>query len=334
MAFIADILVGLSYGDEGKGCVTNALLKSGGYTHCVKSNGGHNSGHTIVHEDKKIVTHAVPSGVVQGIKSIVGPGCVINFGLLNKEIEELESAGINVRDFLYIDKRANIIENEHLEEDSKDSKIGTTRRGNGPAYRDKYDRKNRRFGDVSVPINSIDVYEEFFENDNDVVALFEGGQGFYLDVDWGDYPYVTSSHCTSAGAMLNGIPPQSVRNVYGIAKAYDTYVGAKSFEPNDPHMQRIREVGNEYGSTTGRPRQVNYLNVDDLVRAIRVNGVTCLIVNKVDVLEEVGVWRVYVNGELRDLEDKRSFAEFLSRHIVKNCETVSSIKFSTTPDGI
>jgi adenylosuccinate synthase len=334
MTFTADILVGLSYGDEGKGCVTNALLKTGGYTHCVKSNGGHNSGHTIVHEGKKIVTHAVPSGVVQGIKSIIGPGCVVNFSLLNKEIEELEAAGVNVRDFLYIDERVNIIETEHLEEDSHDSKIGTTRRGNGPAYRDKYGRKNRRFGDVSTSVNSINVYDEFFETNEEVNVLFEGGQGFYLDIDWGDYPYVTSSHCTTAGAMLNGVPPQSVRNVYGIAKAYDTYVGAKSFEPDNPLMSKIREVGNEYGSTTGRPRQVNYLNVDDLVRAIRVNGVTTLIVNKVDILEEVGVWKVYVDGKLIDLESKQGFTDFLSRYIVQRCATVCSIKFSTTPDGI
>jgi adenylosuccinate synthase len=178
------------------------------------------------------------------------------------------------------------------------------------------------------------VYKEFFESDSDVVALFEGGQGFYLDIDWGDYPYVTSSHCTTAGAMLNGIPPQSIRNVYGIAKAYDTYVGAKNFEPNDPLMQRIREVGNEFGSTTGRPRQVNYLNVDDLVRAVRVNGVTCLIVNKIDVLEEVAAWKAFVGGKLVDFENKRAFTEFLSKHIVNQCETVSSIKFSSTPDGI
>ena len=112
------------------------------------------------------------------------------------------------------------------------------------------------------------MYKEFFENENDVVALFEGGQGFYLDIDWGDYPYVTSSHCTTAGAMLNGIPPQSIRHIYGIVKAYDTYVGAKKFEPDDPVMDEIRRVGNEFGSTTGRPRQVNYLNVDDLVREI------------------------------------------------------------------
>lgn len=334
MNFTADILVGLSYGDEGKGCVTNALLRDGSYTHCVKSNGGHNSGHTIMHSGKKIVTHAVPSGVVQGIKSIIGPGCVVNLQLLTKEIEEIESQGVPVRDLLFIDRRVHIITNDHLQEDGNDTKIGTTRRGNGPAYRDKYDRKSIRFGDISSDLNSIDIYEELFVDTNSSKVLFEGGQGFYLDVDWGDYPYVTSSHCTTAGAMLNGIPPQSVRKIYGIAKAYDTYVGAKKFEPNLQVLEQIRQVGNEYGSTTGRPRQVNFLDVTNLIRSIMINGVTDLVINKVDILERVDCWKTLYNGKIVDLENRESFTRLIREKIVSNCESVKNITFSFTPDGI
>ena len=334
MSFVADVLVGLSYGDEGKGCVTNALLRSGEYTHCIKSNGGHNSGHTIMHAGKKIVTHAVPSGVVQGVKSIIGPGCVINLELLEREIEEIEGQGIPVRDLLFIDHRVNIITSDHLNEDSGDTRIGTTRRGNGPAYRDKYDRKNVRFSDVQSNLNSIDIYEELFVSQPFARVLFEGGQGFYLDVDWGDYPYVTSSHCTVAGAMLNGIPHQSIRKVFGISKAYDTYVGAKKFEPVGEVFNKIREAGNEYGSTTGRPRQVNFLDVSGLIKSIRVNGVTDLIVNKVDVLEKVGCWKALYNGKVVDLESRESFTRLVKKAVLDNCESIKGIMFSFTPDGI
>jgi adenylosuccinate synthase len=345
MSFTADILVGLSQGDEGKGCVTNALLKSGGYTHCVKSNGGHNSGHTIIHNGKKVVTHAVPSGVVQGVKSIVGPGCVLHPGLLEKEVLELESVGIHVRKNLFIDNRVHIITDEHLKEDGSDTKIGTTRKGNGPAYRDKYSRTGSRYGEVmerhAIPaplsrlgLKCIDVYDEFFNGVSDAHALFEGGQGFYLDVDWGDYPYVTSSHCTTAGAMLNGVPHQSIRKVYGISKAYDTYVGAKQFEPPESVFEKIREAGNEWGATTGRPRQVNWLNIDNLIKAIRVNGVTHLITNKVDILREIGEWRVISGDEVVNLGSEEEYRGFLTKKVLRTCETVQSIVFSSTPDGI
>ena len=120
--------------------------------------------------------------------------------------------------------------------------------------------------------------------------LFEGAQGFGLDVDWGDYPYVTSSHCTAASALLNGVPPQAVRNVFGVAKLYETYVGAKNFEPKDPIFDDIRTVGEEFGATTGRPRQCNWMNWNLVEKAIKINGVSRLIVNKVDVLEKVGKW--------------------------------------------
>ena len=331
---VADIILGLSFGDEGKGKVTNSLLKNGGYTHCVRFNGSHNAGHTIYKDGKKLVTHAIPTGVVQGIKSIIGPGCVVNTGLLEEEIAELEAAGIKARELLFVDKRTNLITGGHLHEDSKDTKIGTTKRGNGPAYRDKYARKGLRFENGLRGINSIDIYEEFFNVHPDAKVLFEGAQGFNLDIDWGDYPYVTSSHCTTGGAILNGIPPQSVRKVIGVAKAYDTYVGAKKFEPDLQVLRDIRKIGQEFGATTGRPRQVNFLNLTNLIKSIRINGVSELIINKTDILQEVNCWNVIVDGKTIDLGNEETFKKVVGDTIIQNCESVGQIKFSFTPNDI
>jgi adenylosuccinate synthase len=300
----------------------------------VRFNGSHNAGHTIYKDGKKLVTHAIPTGVVQGIKSIIGPGCVINTGLLEEEIKELESAGINARDLLFVDKRTNLITGEHLHEDSRDTKIGTTKRGNGPAYRDKYARKGLQFENGLKGIKSIDIYEEFFNVHPDAKVLFEGAQGFNLDIDWGDYPYVTSSHCTTAGAMLNGIPPQSVRKVIGVAKAYDTYVGAKQFEPDLQVLRDIRRIGQEFGATTGRPRQVNFLNITNLIKAIRINGVSELIINKTDILQEVNCWNVIVDGKVVALGNEETFKKVVGDTIIQNCESVGQIKFSFTPNDI
>ena len=128
----------------------------------------------------------------------------------------------------------------------------------------------------------IDTYEEFHMTKSDVSILCEGAQGFGLDIDWGDYPYVTSSHCTTAGALLTGIPPQAVRRVYGVAKAYDTYVGAKEFHGEGRIFNLLQQLGQEYGATTGRPRQCNWLNIRNLKKAVDINGVTDVIINKVD----------------------------------------------------
>ena len=135
-----------------------------------------------------------------------------------------------------------------------------------------------------------------------------------MDVDWGDYPYVTSSHCIAASALLNAIPPQAVRNVWGVGKVYDTYVGQKSFEPNDPIFPKIREVGEEYGATTGRPRQCNWLDLDALNRSININGATHMVLNKVDVLQQVNQWKLKHKGKVRGFGTQNEMFQY----IVKN----------------
>jgi adenylosuccinate synthase len=309
---LADIIVDLQYGDCGKGKVTHYLCKFKEYTHVLRYNGGCNAGHTIYHDDKKFVTHHIPSGVFHGVKSIIGSGCVVNPIQFFKEIEELEAGGIKTEGLIYIADNAHVITTKHLEEDGKDSKLGTTKQGNGPAYRDKYNRTGMRAKDVpQLEPYLINLYDEFHASGKKVKILCEGAQGFGLDIDHGDYPYVTSSHCTSAGALLNAIPPSWIRDVWGVAKPYETYSGYKDFEPKEKIFQKIRDAGEEYGATTGRPRQCNWMDFNLIERASRINGVNKLVFNKVDILEEVKVWKLINNDEAVEFSSGREMEKWL-----------------------
>ena len=338
MIHYADVIVDLQAGDTGKGKVAHALTKKPKeYTHVIRYNGGGNAGHTVYHNGKKFVTHFIPVGVLYGIKSIIGPGCVVNIDKLTKEMKELHENGVQVMGNLFIDKRAHIITDAHIEEDSKDTEIGTTKTGNGPCYRDKYYRQGLRAENVKVIKDMIiDIYDELHNatKGNYSKILFEGAQGFELDVDWGDYPYVTSSHCTVGSAVLNGVPPQKIRNIYGIAKAYRTYVGSKKFEGSSPYFETIREVGQEYGATTGRKRQVDWLNINDLIKACNINGVTELIINKLDVLVQVNKLSYYLNNDLHTVSDVEDFKNAIETEIFEKCPSVREVIFSVTPFDI
>lgn len=331
----ADVIVDLQAGDTGKGKVAHALAKkTNEYTHVIRYNGGGNAGHTLYHNGKKFVTHYIPVGVFYGIKSIIGPGCVLNINKFFNEVGELEDNGIKVIGNLFIDKRVHIVTERHIEEDSKDTEIGTTKTGNGPCYRDKYTRKGSRAENhISLSSMVVDLYEELHGKDIRRV-LFEGAQGFELDVDWGDYPYVTSSHCTVGSAILNGVPPQKIRNIYGICKGYNTYVGAKNYQKPEEIFNKIREVGNEYGSTTGRPRQVGWNNMNTIIKAININGITDLIINKMDVLEEVGIMKLEHNGILLNFKTIGEYKKTFIELIMTNCPTVSNISFSESAEKI
>ena len=331
---IADVVVDLQYGDCGKGKVTHHLCRTRDYTHVIRYNGGCNAGHTIYHEGKKIITHHIPAGVFFGVKSIIGPGCVIYPDQFFSEIIELEKAGIETRDLVYIAKNTHVITRQHVREDQSDREIGTTKRGNGPAYRSKYGSTGVRAQDVpALEGYIVDLYEEIHSDSANTKILFEGAQGFGLDIDWGDYPYVTSSHCTVGSAVLNGVPAQAIRDVFGVAKAYETYVGAKQFEPKDPVFQKIREHGEEYGATTGRPRQCYWMNWQLLEKASKINGVTDLIINKIDVLDGFEEFYIY------DEEDKISFNCITSlQHWVNQqasrIPTIKNVTFSGNKNAI
>ncbi len=327
---ITDIVLGIQHGDEGKGKVAHHLLKNGNYTHCIRFNGGCNAGHTIYHNDKKFVTHHIPASVFFGVPAIIGPGCVVNIDQFLKELNYLSENGIDVQSNVKIAKNAHIITRAHVTEDTKDEKIGTTKSGNGPAYRDKHNRTGVRAQDIPLLAPFvIDMYEELYQKE-DAVILMEGAQGFWLDVDWGDYPFVTSSNCGVGAVINNGIDPRSIRDVWGIAKVYETYVGKKKFQPDDPTFEEIQKAGSEFGATTGRVRQCNWLDFKQLNKAIKMNGVNKLVFNKMDVLREVKQWGLK-NPNMVFGNDENEFVKFVTENMP---ECVDEIFFSASPKTI
>lgn len=295
----SDVVVCLQNGDSGKGKVTYHLLSTKPYDYCVRFNGGPNAGHTIYHKNRKFVTHQIPTGVFFGVKSVIGNSCVVDVERLRDEINVLQGAGIDVLKYLKISKKAHIITDSHRDIDSKGAGIGSTKRGIGPCYADKASRTGLRAEHVLSEDWLIDLYEEFTGYDKEINILFEGAQGFSLDIDYGDYPFVTSSSCTVAGVLKNGVSWNTVRDVYGTIKAYETYVGAKRFQPDGEIYEKIAKIGKEFGATTGRPRQVNWMCLDTIKKAAEINGVNKLVVNKMDVLEIVGAWSAIDNKVMR-----------------------------------
>ena len=332
----ADVVLGLQFGDEGKGKVAHQLARNNEYTHVLRFNGGCNAGHTIYHEGEKFVTHHIPCGVFFGVRSIIGPGCVIRVDKFLEEIENLENHGINARELVKIASNAHVITDFHVAQDKKDEDIGTTKTGNGPAYRDKYSRRGVRALEVpELEEYLIEMYSELHENPDfeEVKVLCEGAQGFGLDIDWGDYPYVTSSHCTIAGVVQNGIPHNSIRDVWGVAKMYETYVGAKEFSAQqEPVFENIRILGNEFGSTTGRPRQISWLSTDMLKTAINVNGVNKIVINKADVLKEAKKWKLFSGIHLYEFDSSEDMESFITDEL-ESCG-IEFVVFSESPHKI
>lgn len=330
-----DIIVDLQYGDCGKGKVSHHLVRTKKYTHTLRYNGGANAGHTIVHKGKEFITHQIPAGVFFGIPSIIGSGCVVDPDSLQEEIAHLKKGGVNPAKLLHIAHNAHVVQQKHKDEDGGDKKIGTTKRGIGPTYRDKYGRTGVRVAQVpTLKSYAIDLFELFHKSNKNAIVLAEGAQGFGLDIDWGDYPYVTSSHCTVGGALLNGFPATAVRDVWGVAKAYETYVGAKEFQPKDEIFNTLRELGHEYGATTGRARQCNWLNMDLLEKAVRMNGVTHLVINKNDILDQLGVWKIIDGKKTVAFKNKKDFRTFITKRLMGKGSTVKKIYFSERPDRI
>jgi len=340
-----DVVIDLQSGDTGKGKVAHHLTKKKGeYDYCLRFNGGGNAGHTIYRAQQKIVTHQIPVGILNGVPSIIGPGCVVNLFSLQKEIEELKEFGVPVDKLLKIDKRAHVVTGQHMDEDKKDTLIGTTKQGIGPAYRDKYSRSGIRFGTVGELTDMkkyiVDVYDIFYSKKG-LNILAEGAQGFNLDVDWGDYPFVTTSHCTVGSVFLNGIAPQALGRVYGVMKAYETYVGAKMFEPeHDTDLQYLRAAGQEFGATTGRPRQCNWVNLKQIQTAAHINGVTHIIINKMDILENGGVYKLYDQYEnLLEFSSISEFTYYVEKFLyddvnITGISLIENVTWSRSPDFI
>ena len=330
-----DVIVDLQYGDCGKGKVAHYLANKNSYTHVLRYNGGCNAGHTIFHKGKKFSTHHIPAGVFWGIPSVIGSGCVLDPVQFFSEIQMLEEGGIDMKGKVFVAENTHIITDADKEEDKqKGGKIGTTGRGNGPAYRDKYGRTGVRAKDIpELKPYLMDLYHEWYSG-KDVTILGEGAQGFGLDIDWGDYPFVTSSHCTTAGALLNGLPASAVRDVWGVAKIYETYVGSKKFQPEGDVFNKIGDIGEEYGVTTGRRRQCNWMDMQTLERAIRMNGVTHIVFNKVDVLRQVGQWAVIDAGKVIPFESEKAMQDFVCERLQKLGLKKENIFFSENKETI
>jgi adenylosuccinate synthase len=339
-----DVVVGLQHGDEGKGKVINWLLKNNimnkmnNYNYCVRYNGGPNAGHTIYNDkNHKFVFHQIPIGIIYGIPSIIGSACVIDPIKLQKEMNELKKLGIqNIKDNLFISYNAHCIFYKHIEDDKNTDKIGSTLSGIRPVYRDKYNRCGSRICKVYNNLYGCKIIDpvNLFQNVKKCKILCEGAQGFELDIDWGDYPYCTSSNCLAGFCNTSGIPPQSIVRIYGVAKIYETYVGKKKFQPNEIVFTQLQKLGNEVGATTGRIRQCNWLNLKRLKRAVYVNGVTHIIINKCDILCKLGIYQLYDGNEqlktFTTLEEMKHAIELE----LKNIGYVQSIIFSESKNTV
>jgi adenylosuccinate synthase len=332
-----DVLLGLQWGDEGKGKVVDVLTPN--YDAVTRFQGGPNAGHTLVFENQKYVLRSIPSGIFQGGKvNIIGNGVVLDPALFKEEVESLEASGHDLTQRLYISKKAHLILPTHrlldaaLESAKGKGKIGTTGKGIGPTYTDKVSRNGLRVGDLLSP-KFMDKYNAAVERHKDLLAhykyeydlapiekkwfegveklktfqivdsewiindllqsgkniLAEGAQGTMLDVDFGSYPFVTSSNTICAGACSGlGVAPRRIGDVYGIFKAYCTRVGSGPFptELFDETGKKIREIGHEYGAVTGRERRCGWIDLVALKYAVMINGVTQLIMMKSDVLDD------------------------------------------------
>jgi len=369
-----DVLLGLQWGDEGKGKIVDYLAKD--YDIIARFQGGPNAGHTLYVNDEKVVLHTIPSGVFHDdIINVIGNGVVIDPITLKKELETIQSKGTNPIDKILVSDRAHIILPTHRALDKANEiakgkdKIGSTLKGIGPTYMDKTGRNGIRVGDVHKPDftdrynklkakhvkllanmnfdEDLTEYEQGFFEAIEILKslqvikaeyylhkamadgkkiLAEGAQGTMLDIDFGTYPFVTSSNTISAGLCNGlGIPPTKVGKVYGITKAYCTRVGGGPFptELHDEMGETLRKLGNEFGATTGRPRRCGWLDLVALNYSCLINGVTDLIITKTDIMDELDTIKVATSYSVNGRETKEFPFEYNADEYSPNYESHS-----------
>jgi len=339
---VADIVLGCSFGDEGKGKVVYNLLKKDGYDLCVRFNGSGNAGHTVYDNGQKYVVHQLPVGILMPkVYNLISSDSLVDINRLKKEINEIRSKGIEIEGRLFMSKACHIITTDCINYDKANNKIGTTGSGIGPTYSQKMLRVGKRVEDyaeeiAALGIKIVDMRKFWFSdfvNENIKKVLLEGAQGFELDINWtNNYPYCTSSTCTLGGAINTGISIHNIRNIYGISKAYDTYVGTMQFQPEEyaEDLNKIAEHGKEYGTTTERKRQCNYLNIDNLIESLKINSCTTCIINKVDILEDLNIFKLYSDGVLKEFENMDEMKAFLRNKL----SFLKEIVFSSNPVSI
>ena len=346
-----DVLLGLQWGDEGKGKIVDVLAPK--YDVVARFQGGPNAGHTLEFDGIKHVLHQIPSGIFrEKTRNVIGNGVVLDPIVFKTEIEKLQKYNLNVKANLFISKKATLILPTHrlldqaYEKAKGDHKIGSTLKGIGPTYQDKIGRQGLRVGDIlsdsfadkfkkltAIHFNILKDHDvqyswsdlekqfldavvflkqfsliesEYFLNRElkaGSTILAEGAQGSLLDIDFGSYPFVTSSNTVTAGACTGlGIAPRHIGEVYGIFKAYSTRVGSGPFptELMDEQGELMRKEGNEFGSTTGRPRRCGWIDLPSLKYSIMINGVTQLLMMKADVLNIFKTIKVCTKYQLKD----------------------------------
>ena len=348
----ANIVIGTQWGDEGKGKIIDILASRAEVV--VRSQGGNNAGHTVVNNGQTYKLHLVPSGILYpGTACLIGAGVVLDPKDFISELDNLHARGIST-DNLKIDPRAHVVMPWHIVLDGLSEKfrgnsdIGTTKRGIGPTYMDKYERCGIRMYDLTHPevfaqksrstgalknkiitavyggeaIDLDAVIQEYTEYGKRLLPyladvsvltyeadkagktiLFEGAQATLLDIDFGTYPYVTSSHPLSAGVCVGtGVGPRMISNIIGVAKAYTTRVGKGPFptELNDEIGEKIRNVGGEFGTTTGRPRRTGWFDAVIVRHSVRVNGLDGLAINKLDTLSGLGTLKICTAYKMAD----------------------------------
>jgi adenylosuccinate synthase len=346
-----DVLLGLQWGDEGKGKIVDVLAPR--YDVVARFQGGPNAGHTLEFDGIKHVLHQIPSGIFrEKTRNIIGNGVVLDPIIFKKEIEGLQKFNLKVKENLFISKKATLIIPTHrlldqaYEKAKGDNKIGSTLKGIGPSYQDKIGRQGLRVGDIlsdrfqekfkkltdihfeilkahQIEYNWAEIEAQFQDAVNFLrefklvdseylinkeissgsTILAEGAQGSLLDIDFGSYPFVTSSNTVTAGACTGlGVAPCHIGEVYGIFKAYSTRVGSGPFptELLDEEGEKLRKEGNEFGSTTGRPRRCGWIDIPSLKYSIMINGVTQLLMMKADVLSIFPTIKACTQYQLKD----------------------------------
>ncbi|MBZ0109422.1 MAG: adenylosuccinate synthase [Candidatus Scalindua rubra] len=366
-------VIGLQWGDEGKGKIIDILAKD--YDIIARYQGGGNAGHTLIIGDEKFVFHLIPSGILHQDKTcVIGNGVVFDPSLFLEEINGLAKKNINVTGNLFISDRAHVVFPYHkkldllMEKQKGNSMIGTTGRGIGPCYTDKVSRDGIRVAELldkerfkeklkknveektrifvnlynnDEPVSWEDIYEEYCEyadkiapfvcdtvdlmaraiNDNKKI-LFEGAQGALLDIDFGTYPFTTSSNSGAGGVSSGtGVSPKQIHNIIGITKAYTTRVGSGPFpsEVEGEQGEHIRKKGGEFGSTTGRPRRCGWFDAVAIQHSVRISGVDSLIVTKLDVLDDQETIRICTGYKCNE----KSYNTFPADiDVLNNCEPV------------
>lgn len=325
-----DICVGLSWGDEGKGKVVSYLSKSN-YDFVCRWNGGNNAGHTIYKDGKKYKTHLIPSGVFTGVKSIIGPGCVINLEAFYNELNYLKENGFDTS-LVKVSPKAHVITEKHTNEDSVKSDHKSTNKGIAPCYRDKFARSGLRV--ESSELKKEYIWDEKLYGN----ILCEGAQGFWLDIEYGNYPFVTSSSTLPYSACSLGFSPKLIRHIYGVAKIYDTRAGEDPLFPesllDDVDLKKLGDLGEEYGTTTGRRRKVNWLNLDMLIDATNISGTTKLIISKIDIIRKLDLYKYFYKQQLLCNDSMDTMEQSIKQVLFSECQHLNEIIFSNNKETI